>query len=335
MRLNVQDPSIAAGFQTLADILVPNSQGLIDADLARHKRDNTVADTQRTYADAARIDADRIRLATEAARTQGYMSADADLEAILSDPAFDPTSPLWRGKIAAAAVRAENGLKDGPAGVTGFTSYVQPNFVPEDQFSNILSGTGVVTDFANTPTGQGRALANDAALNDADNAAALVRDQNDPTKVPSITPKIAGDFDKLLADRLVQMYGEDAVAGMDPALTAAIRSEAVNNYLQTPNADAAIAEVLTGLQAANGTIVRPAPATPAGAAAPAAADQGSWFSGLMQGLMGAPAAAPAANPATAPAQAAPPLTATNPHTGQKIFLNEATGQWEPLGPVKR
>lgn len=150
----IKDPNIASGFAALANILAPNASGMIEADLSRVKRDGMLADTRRTGADQARIEAVTRGTDATTATTTRENQAAADLAAILADPAFDPATPEGRRRISAAAVQARDGLAKGAAGVTGYSSYIDPNFAGDaDAFSSILMGTGIVPNFANTPRG--------------------------------------------------------------------------------------------------------------------------------------------------------------------------------------
>ncbi len=444
---NIQDPNIAKGFQALMSVFAPNSSSLIDADMKRREGARIDADTNRIGVDATRLAADRARLEAEAARTSGFSAADAAMADILSDPAFDPADPAWRRRLAGAAAGTENGMADGPGGITGFSSYVDPYFAGDEQgFSNILTGTGVVPDYANTPSGQrvteggldrrnaadnqtsaannaatnqtsvannasdnaaawerhvneydfrdqwanadrasawamnaadnettrgvnradneaawNRNEANNqsaamlnaddnasaAALNTDDNAAAWARNEADNAAMAArlkanggrtgppirVTPETIADFAELLTGRIDALFpGAEA---LDPALEQGIMTDALAAYQRTGNADAAIAEVLSGLTATTtdesylptGDTTRISRMPPPAAAAPSAAPPAA-AAGVLP-----PAAAPAAAaPAAAPA--APPRTATNPKTGQKVYFDEATGAWKPLGPVK-
>lgn len=361
----IKDPNIAAGFAALASALIPNSQGLIEADLARYKRDGLIADTNRTNVDATRLAADRARLQAEADRTNGYIAADKNIAAILADPGFNPADPAWRAKLAAASAGVEGGLSEAAPGMTGAATFINPNFAGSpDAFANILMGTGVVDDYGKTQPGftadltaQGQrndaTIAGDAAANAADNTRALdvariqAQAEMDRLKYATTTPvtpgaagsatagagKVAtpltikpGDsakFAEAIAGQIEQLYPGAVV---DPALLQQLTSEATTLFQTNRNADAAIAEVLSGLTATtqdeswwptgDTTRVQRGSAQPAVAAPPAG-----------------PSGAPAAPTAPASSASAAPITATDAN-GRKIMFDPATNQWVPLGPVR-
>lgn len=365
----IRDPNIAAGFQALAAALFPDSQGLIEADLARHKRDNIIADTNRTNVDATRLAADRARLQAEADRTRNYIAADQSIAAILADPAFDPASPAWRAKLAAAAAGAEGGLSGAMPGLTGAATFVNPGFAGSaDAFANILMGTGVVDDYAKTQPGVVADIAaenkrNDAtiagtlAANTADNARALEvakmqaqsqLDQNtadnaraleiakmqaeaamDRLKYSTTTPAAPGaigaptgslptvdlkdttDFAGAIAGRLAEKYPE---ADLSPEMLGQLTSDAIKLFQMNRNADAAVAEVLSGVTENVHDTWWPLDRTVTIVRKPAAASAEA-----------APAAAP---------RAAAPITATDAKGRKVMLVDPVNNVWVPLGPVR-
>lgn len=356
MNPNIRDQNIAAGFNVLAQALMPNAQGLIEADLARYKRDGLIADTNRTNVDATRLAADRERLLTEARRTQGFIDADRNLAAVLADPGFNPADPAWRARLAAAAVTTQDGLSKGPAGVTGMSTFIQPDFAGSpDAFANILMGTGVVPNYANTQPGFQANEAGEMARNAADNTRALdvarIQAQGEmdrlayATTTPlapgakgagggsttplTVQPGTAEKMAEILAGRIEQLYPGAIV---DPAQMQQMVTDASTLFQQTRNADAAIAQVLSGLT----TTTQDESWLPTGDTT-----RGQYVS-PMGAAPAAPAAAPSATVPPATATGAPAVTAPPPQAitavdaqGRRIMFDPASNQWVPVGPVRQ
>lgn len=362
---------IADAFQSLSSILMPNTAGLIEADLAQAKKGNLVADTNRINVDAGRLAADRDRLKAETAMTDQERLAAANLAQILATG--DLTDPAVRAAAAAATAMMENGLANGPAGLTGLSTYANPDFVPDNEsFSRVILGTGVVDDFGKTPTGFYDSETNDLVANDADNRSLELRnDADNATTIKTtemelaapggkdrnpvdVTPKGAQELADLLASNISAEFGVD-VENIDPKLLRRLTAQVADGYQAKENAAAAIADVLSGLEMVDGQLrVKGEKGNEEQASG---WGQGDWLNALLAGVMpslaptmlpslgtsgaaataqpSASAPAPSASASTpAPAPAGTPIIKRNPQTGQMVMLDPATNTWKPVGPVR-
>lgn len=366
MNSSYEASRIADGFAQLASIFMPNTGALIEADLNRRKANNIDADTNRTNVDATRLAADRDRIMSERAVIDQQRAAAVELANIFASGA-DLNDPTTRGAAAAAVAKMKDGLQYGPSGVTGLTTYVDPNFVPDNEdFSRVIVGSGVVNGWDQTPTGTMDAETNKLIANDADNASLEKRKQMELDnetqlakaglkgggKTPNpldVTPETSGELATMLATSLASNFGVDA-ENVDPKLLTALQAEVAQAYQNRENAAVAIQDVLAGLAVdGDGNLIR---ATDAASPPPANAKGGGAGPGiggavdtalavLLSGVMpqtsmgiinqarsGQPAQAA---PAAAPAQGGQPLTAIGPN-GERIMLDPATNQWVPVGP---
>lgn len=242
MQTGIQDPNIAAGFAALANILNPSAQGMIEADLSRVKRDGMVLDQGQTRAETRRIGADQGRIEAvtrgtdaDTAVTSRETAAIAELSRIFSDPNFDASTPAGRAAVAGAMVGTKDGLTAGPEAMTGYSSYIDPNFAGSaDDFSNILLGTGVVANQAATPSGFGTdqtrqrdqaaaTVGSNVQMNDADNAALAQKADQDRAR--------AAANDALVDERL------RTTSDADRAARAAIAGNTNQTQVQMNNAD--------------------------------------------------------------------------------------------------
>jgi hypothetical protein len=135
----IRDPGMARGFSILSDILSPDPQRLIQADLAARQRDKLMVDTdlQRTALDRARAEA----------------KAQADLTALLAGNP-DLADPANRARLMSILSGVDNGLQYGPKFATGAATYINPNaFGNPNDLSTAMLGTGTVNSWADTPTG--------------------------------------------------------------------------------------------------------------------------------------------------------------------------------------
>ena len=154
----IQDPRIAAAFQGLSRALGGNDpQAIINADLDRRRGGlidaRAVTEGARAGAINAEADISRQELADLQVRAQGIQDLAAAMGLDLSTPA---------GRQAAAAAAIQAGVD--PDVVTGFTTYTDPQFANDDDFSRILLGTGVVNGQRDTPTGFDAQLQSEADI---------------------------------------------------------------------------------------------------------------------------------------------------------------------------
>jgi hypothetical protein len=141
----------------------------------------------------------------------------------------------------------------------GTSGFIQPDMLPQDQMSTAMQATGVVPNFQNTPEGQARSL--DAATQRALQVQGM-RNQGDmdelrfkaanPAAASAGSPVAVspGTSDKLYEMILQQLAGQfpDAnLENLDPAAVNALRSRAAQNYQVSKNAEAAVADALSGV----------------------------------------------------------------------------------------
>lgn len=144
----IQDPRIAQAFSSLAGALVPDAGALIDADLDRRRGGLIDAQTRTQGATANAQQALAGLRNTQASEIQQGIDGLAEFATALTGQDF--TTAEGRAALSAAAARA--GVA--PDALTGYSTYADPNFVPDDDdFSRILLGTGAVASQAQTPSG--------------------------------------------------------------------------------------------------------------------------------------------------------------------------------------
>ena len=152
------------GFSALAKAFAPQSaSSRISADLNGRRAGFVTAQTgteQQKLLDAQRAAA----------------SLQAAQQAVLNG---DMTEEEARRAFASALLGTEDGLQYGPSAAMGMSTFVQPNFLPDDQFSRALLGTGVVANHAGTPSGHAADNQNAIAMNDADNQTTIATNNAD------------------------------------------------------------------------------------------------------------------------------------------------------------
>lgn len=167
MDQTVNTGAIAQGFAALAQALSPNYQGMIEADLARYKRDNLVADTG--YRDAL-TGKTAVETSGIAANNAAY---DAARTVLSSGNLTDPTS---MGTVLAGLVR------DNPQAAGQFLAAARANldpaFVASPTYSDVLVGSGVQP-YQNTPAGVKLGLQNNIDVQKASDDGALARQDDE------------------------------------------------------------------------------------------------------------------------------------------------------------
>lgn len=167
---NVQDPRIAQGFQALAGVFGGGSAAdIIQADLDRRRGGLIDAQTRTEGGQLAAANALAGLRGTQSAEIQQQMGALAGIASALTGQ--DYTTPEGRAALTGLFAQAGLGV-DEAVGATTFTHGGNP-FPSEQNFSDVLLGTGVVSGWGNTPTGTAQDLAGQGARNDADNLRAL------------------------------------------------------------------------------------------------------------------------------------------------------------------
>lgn len=336
----IRDPGIAKGFSVLANVLGrPSANSAIEADLNRTKRDAIVAQTE--------IDRQKLAAMREQQANQVLLSS-----ILAGNP--DLTDPAARADMMSAIAGTENGMQYGPKFATGATTFINPNTYNEQDFSNVLLGTGVVNSYGDTPTGQGRALeqdtskyqsglANALTMNNQDNQTAISNNRMDndgamarliwETQHPNgstsrtgtaldVSPDDTSNLWDIAQERILAQFPD--TEAIDPEVQAALMPRISQVYQQTRNAEIAIQQVLSeiGLEGyakdeswlPTGDTQRLKLKAPAGGL-PSADNPGA-------------AAAPTAASGTPP-KIVEGQSATNPKTGQKIVFKN--GQWVPAG----
>jgi hypothetical protein len=104
-------------------------------------------------ASARNYDASASKTYSEKAEIDGYNAASQEFDEVMRQAPELSRTPEGRAKISATLGRMRDGLRHGPKAAAGFTTFVDPNFVPRPDLSNIMVGAGVVDDFAKTPSG--------------------------------------------------------------------------------------------------------------------------------------------------------------------------------------
>lgn len=170
MDQTVNTGAIAQGFAALAQALAPNYQGMIEADLARYRRDNIAADTGYRNALTGKTTAETSGITADNA-------AEAAMRVALQSGQFDPAT---LGAVFAGVGTDPQGMAAMPGFVTGYRTTMDPSFVASPTFSSVLAGTGVQP-YQNTPGGVADALGNAVTLQGMqnENAVALQGLQND------------------------------------------------------------------------------------------------------------------------------------------------------------
>lgn len=318
--MTFSNPGVGNLFSGLAGVLGgPDPQKLMQADYLRTQRDNVMSDTA--------INAQKLATAQ---REEAAMRSLAD---VLGNPALAQT-PEGRADLMSVLSQVPGGLKDGPGFAMGASSFTDPNFMPEDSdFSRALVGTGVQTDWGNTPTGYQQGLDNAVTLqtmkNEGDLAVAGVKGTGVKGATPPlVNPKMAEDFAAMMAAALTSKFGQ---ASVEPSLSDQLTSRATQLFQTTRNAPLAVQQAMeeaglsvsgandgifgTGFFASPGEVtgnpieqaVQSGDTTGLGDAlstAPAAPPVSTTPEPLPQ-VAPDPAATPAASPAASPGVAAP------------------------------
>jgi len=175
-----------------------------------------------------------------------------------------------RADLMSAIAGAPGGFQHGPGFATGSSTFINPNFVNESDFSRVLLGTGVVGAHSGTPAGHRAALdaqaAQAAAKLEADNAHnasslanALTRTQmeqdgamartiyqgqnpNASNRAPlDVSPQDANGLMKRTAEVLLSMYPD---AEPDPEVLSTIMPRVSQLYQVSRNAEMAIQQAL-------------------------------------------------------------------------------------------
>jgi len=348
----IQDPRTQNVFGMLARALVPDAGAAIKADQARLDSNYRIAQTNDVYAQTA------LRQ-QELEQEQSFAAAQSALADFLASGA-DFSDPNARAQFMASVARTKDYMKNGPGFAAGATTYVQPGFANDNDFSRIMLGTGVVGDWGGTPTGFAAKEAGLDRRNDADNETLRFNNAADNTRaLESVDKTIAGAFSRAMlgnANR-TDMNNADNAAEMDrlkyrtehptaPAsaggqgrapLTVTPQGQAKLNEMlaaalasQYPDAsvDPGVVDALSAKVAENYQRTRNAQQavldTINGAGLETRTEDG-WFSdSTAVGLPKSPDAM-----TSGPAQPFPDLGVifVNPQTGEKITRDPQTGGW--------
>jgi hypothetical protein len=262
-----------------------------------------------------------------------------------------------RASMASVAALIPGGIKDGPAALTGFSSFTNPNFVEGDaDFSRILSGTGV-QGWTATPEGQNRDLANNldvANINAAsDLAVANVRGSTPGggggSRTPlTVSPAVAAKLSEMLTAALTSQFGDPSKA-MDPVFRQDLDNYAAQIFQQNRNAPLAVQQAM---QDANLRVDDPwgwwnekVVGDPLSLAVRAADTTG--LGDVMTGPVVAPSTVPGAVPAAPGTSPGAPTVGPNVHTnadgstfyvakdGSPQVLVEGYGLQNPADPSQR
>lgn len=327
MYTTIRDPGMRQGFSILADVFgAPNAQNMIQADLARHKRDDLAAQTA--------LRQQELQMQREAHANQVL------LQSILAgNPDF--ADPATRADFMSAIAGAPGGMQHGPRFATGSATFIDPQFADDSDFSRILTGTGVAG-YGQTPDGvaagheralQQQQMQNAGAMDrqlvqgetqllrqQMQNETALEREAMRAERGGGGTPMKVSPQDaqrawETIEEQLLTAHGAREV---DPAARSAIMSRFAEEYQRTRNFELAAQSALEGL--------------------PLERENNGWFGGrgggrvvLGQGQAPAggmlPADNPAAGGAPAPAAGQDIPDGTRGRTKDGRTVERRNGQW--------
>lgn len=156
MQQIVNNNGIQQGFANLAQILAPNANNVIQADLARGRRDlmdaQGAAATRNAATAAGKLDL---------LRTQDGRAAEIHQNAMALGEALKGLDLATQGGVAGligALVGAGADIND-PGAAAGYSVMLDPNARNQNELANIFLGTGVVDNFGQTQPGQAQAEA--------------------------------------------------------------------------------------------------------------------------------------------------------------------------------
>lgn len=258
MYTTIRDPGIRQGFSILADVFgAPNAQQMIQADLARHQRDDLAAQTALRQQEL------------QAAREQH--ANQVLLQSILAgNPDF--ADPAGRADFMSAIAGAPGGMQHGPRFATGSATFIDPQFADDSDFSRILTGTGVAG-YDQTPDGVAAGHERALQQQQMQNAAAMERQlvqgetqllrqqmQNEGAReleafkadlgvggsgTPMrVSPQDAQRAWETIEEQLLSTHGAREV---DPAARNAIMARFADEYQRTRNFELAAQSALEGL----------------------------------------------------------------------------------------
>lgn len=316
----VNNNGIRQGFANLAQIFAPNANQMIQADLARGRRDLMNSQQRNFDATASATAADTARRDQVHGNLMGLGQSLAGLD--LTDQA---------GRAALIGILGGAGLDlQHPDAVAGHGVFLNPQFTTPDNFANIFLGTGAVNSYDQTQPGQAqsedaaralalteRALINEGAarvqgLKNEGAVEQLEFKRDNPSVATSssvrpvtVDPTDSRALEEALRVQLATTYPDIEIPDV---VVQQLLPQVSTVYQSTRNAPAAVAEVLRSAQLA------------------IEQHEGVMWPGPSQRLTMQPPGA-AATPAAPETQAQEGQTATGPN-GQKIILRG--GQWVPL-----
>ncbi|MEM0949531.1 MAG: hypothetical protein AAGK37_19185 [Pseudomonadota bacterium] len=357
----VNTNAIANGFQSLAQALVPNTNAMIQADLALGRRSLMEAQGEAARAQALLSQA---RAETEPARREALLAQAAqananaellgaqtegvnldNLDTTRRQAAEDQLADLMaggdfsqqstRGAAAGQGVYLEGGLPANIGPIAGASAYVQPGMLPPGALADAFVGTGAVENYGQTGAG--------VAANDDQRLAEIITQADQAIRmhelgvgsgsgrapqgsVPRMTSGDLERLDEIVVQRLSGPHGAFPGVELAPGIVGAVSERAAQIYMAQSRPDMASA-VAQAIREQNLT-----------------QQGGGWFSDPTV-QSGAPAQpAPQAQPTqpTQPAQPASPGAPTSADAmlpglqpGQTVQLNDGSvfgrdGQGYPI-----
>lgn len=271
---NIRDPGIRQGFSALANAFAPADP-----------QDQARAAYLQAQADLTRQEA----MAAQQANTN-LAASQTEAQSLFGIPS-EQRDEAWRNRVAGAFLMHPDGLRYGPSAATGFTTFTDPMHFGDDQsLSNALIGTGVVSNYANTPEGQTRSLVADAMSSGGGSGGAGKDVIVSPTTLNALRERAIvtigrrhgvdntdnvdlGEADELLSILLGENYNRlgNAAAAVDLTLQQldehGAAFEAEDPWFGAPRVTTSISPVTEGAPVAPGTPgMASTPTTPAGPA---------------------------------------------------------------------
>lgn len=165
----ISDPRIAQGFRNLMGAFGgAGAADIIQADLDR-RRGNLI-DAQVTT-EGAQADSYNALAGLRRTEANEILAQRRALEEFGAALGLDMSTQ--EGRTAAAAAAAEAGITSDQ--LAGYSTFSQPNALPDDAFSRVILGTGVVGSHGDTPVGTAEARAAEALIRAQEREAATER----------------------------------------------------------------------------------------------------------------------------------------------------------------